>query len=57
VRQINEKCREFNIDLHSVFIDYTQAFDAVFRDKIIKCLNKYEITSKLINLLAPELFF
>ena len=38
IRQIIEKCHEFNIELHNVFIDYTQAFDTVFRDKIIKCL-------------------
>ena len=35
VRQIIEKCHEFNIELHNVFIDYTQAYDSVYRDKII----------------------
>ena len=49
-----EKCHEFNIELH-VFIDNTQAFDTVFRDKIIKCLNRYEIPSKLIRLIARTL--
>jgi len=29
VRQIMEKCHEFNIELHNVFIDYAQAFDSV----------------------------
>jgi hypothetical protein len=45
------------IDLltHNVFIDYTPAFDSVYRDKIIKCLNKYDIPSKLINLIAKTL--
>jgi hypothetical protein len=52
VRQIIEKCHEFNIELHRVFIDYTQAFDSVYRDKIIKCLNKYDILSKLIQRMA-----
>jgi hypothetical protein len=37
VRKIIEKCHEFNIELHNVIIDYTHAFDAVFRDKIKKC--------------------
>jgi hypothetical protein len=55
VRQIIKKCREFNIELHNVFIHYTQAFDSVFRDKIIKCLNKYEIPSKLIKLIVKTL--
>jgi len=36
VRQIIEKCHEFNKELHDVFIDYTQAIDSVHRDKIIK---------------------
>jgi len=55
VRQIIEKCHEFNRELHNVFTDYIQAFDSVFRDKIIKCLNKYEIPSKLIKLIARTL--
>ena len=55
VRQIIKKCREFNIELHNVFIDYTQAFDSVFRDKIIECLNNYETPSKLIKLIARTL--
>jgi hypothetical protein len=55
VRQIIEKCHELNIKLHNVFIDYTQAFDSVYRDKIIKCLNKDDIPSKLIKLIAKTL--
>ena len=34
---------------------HTQVFDSIFRDKIIKCLNKYEIPSKLIKLIAMTL--
>jgi len=41
--------------LHNIFIDYTHAFDSVFRDKIIECLNKYETPSKLIKLIARAL--
>ena len=29
VGQITEKCHEFNIELHNIFIDYTHAFDSV----------------------------
>ena len=47
-----EKCHEFNIELHNVFIVYAQAFDSVYRDKIIKCLNNYEVPSKLIKLIV-----
>ena len=55
VRQIIEKCHEFSIELHNVFIDYTQAFDTVFRDKIIKCLNNKGVPSKLMKLIAKTL--
>jgi hypothetical protein len=41
VRQIIEKCLEFNIELNNVFIDCTQAFDSVYRDKIVM---KYQVT-------------
>jgi hypothetical protein len=50
VRQIIEKCHEFNTELYNVFIDYT--LYTVLRDKILKCLNKYEVPSKLMKLVA-----
>jgi len=50
-----QKSHEFNKELHNIFIDYTHAFDSVFRDKIIECLNKYEIPSKIIKLIARTL--
>jgi hypothetical protein len=53
--QIIEKCHEFSIELHIAFIDYTQAFQTVFRDKIFKCLNKYEVPSKSMKLVAKTL--
>jgi sorting nexin-29 len=55
VRKKKKKCHEFNIKLHNVFIDYTSAFDSVYRDKIIKCLNNYDIPSKLIKLISKTL--
>jgi hypothetical protein len=33
----------------------TQALDSLYRDKIIKCLNNYDIPSKLIKLIAKTL--
>jgi len=50
-----EKCHEFNIELRNILFDYTHAFDSVFRNKIIECLNKYEIPSKLIKLIVRAL--
>jgi len=43
VRQIFEKCHEYNIELHNIFVDYSQAFDSINRNKITECLIKYEI--------------
>ena len=33
-RQIIEKCYEYDIDIHNIFIDYTHAFDSIKRNKI-----------------------
>ena len=46
-RQTFEKCYEYNIDLHNVFVDYIQAFDSINRSKVIHSLNQYDIPSKL----------
>ena len=48
VRQIFEKCYEYNTELHNIFVDYSQAFFSVNRSKIIECPIKYEISKKLI---------
>jgi hypothetical protein len=55
LRQIFEKCYEYNIELHNIFVDYSQAFDSVNRNKIIECLIKYEVTTKLIKLIGLTL--
>jgi hypothetical protein len=43
LRQIFEKCYKYNIELHNIFVDYSQAFDSANRNKIIECLIKYEV--------------
>jgi len=43
VRQIYEKCYEYNIDLHNIFIDFSQAFDTVHRDAIYNSLIKHNV--------------
>jgi hypothetical protein len=55
VRQIFEKCYEYNMELHNIFIDCTQAFDSVNRNKIIECLTEYEVPKKLIKLIELTL--
>jgi len=44
-------CCERNIDLRNIFVDYTQAFDCVYRNKIIECVVQYKVPAKLIRLI------
>ena len=40
VHQNLEKCYEYNIDLHNMFIDYTQEFDSIKINNMLECLNQ-----------------
>jgi len=51
VRQIYEKCHEYNIDLHNIFIDFSQVFDTVKTDVIYNSLIKHSVPDKLIKLI------
>jgi hypothetical protein len=50
-----EKCYEYKIDLHNIFVDYQQAFDSNKINKVIDNLNEYNIPSKLKKLIALTL--
>ena len=56
VRQIFEKYYEYNTDLYNIFVDYTQAFGSVRRNKIIELQTKYEIPTKIIRLIGLTFF-
>lgn len=49
-KQIIEKCREHNIDIHMLFIDFKRAFDSVKRPKIIRIMKEMKIPEKIIRL-------
>ena len=55
IRQIYEKCHEYNIELHNVFVDFMHAFDSVNRSLISECLKQYEVPKKLTNLTQSTL--
>jgi hypothetical protein len=55
VRQIYEKCYEYSIDLHNIFIDFSYAFDTVSRDAIHNSLIRYKVPYKLIRLIKLTL--
>jgi hypothetical protein len=43
IRQVFEKCHEFHIELHNIFIDYSRANDSVYRNKIIEHVLEYGV--------------
>jgi hypothetical protein len=45
----------YSIDLHNIFIDYTQVFDSIGRNIVLKSLNYYDVSAKLISLIALTL--
>jgi hypothetical protein len=55
VRQIYETSNEYNIELHNLFIGYTQALDTVHRTAAIKSLKQFRIPTKLQNLITLTL--
>lgn len=50
IRQILEKCYEFNITTHHMFIDFKTAYDKVKREKLWYALNYFGVPAKLISL-------
>jgi hypothetical protein len=55
MRQILEKCYEYNIEMHVLFIDFKQAFDSVDRQKTMQILRELRIPNKLVRLIKMTL--
>ena len=51
MQQILEKCFEYNIERHAVFIDFKQVFDSVDGQKTIQILQELRIPNKLVRLI------
>ena len=41
-----ERCLEFGKDVYICFIDYEKAFDQVYHEQIMKCLDRIEVDDK-----------
>jgi len=52
IRQTMEKCHEYGIDLHMLFVDFKEAFDSVNRKALIKALDEMNVPRKLIKLIT-----
>ncbi|PNF23609.1 hypothetical protein B7P43_G04761 [Cryptotermes secundus] len=54
IRQVLEKCNEFQIETHYLFIDFRSAYDSIDRDSLFLAMEEMHIPRKLIALLrAP----
>lgn len=50
IRQMLEKCWEFNKQLHNLFIDFRQAYDSVLRVELWNAMAELSIPQKLIRM-------
>jgi hypothetical protein len=55
VRQILEKCYEHNVDIHMLSVDFKQAYDSVYKMKLIEILYSFGILGKLVRLIEISL--
>ena len=51
VGQVQDKCLEQNLDLYSVFIDLTKAFDTVNREDLWDVLTRYGCPPKFVKII------
>lgn len=49
MRQVIEKCYEYNVNLYVLFVDFQQAFDSINRNVLYESLVKQNIPSKLVR--------
>ena len=47
---INDKIWEYNQSLQYLFIDFQKAYDSVHKDTLWKCMEEFQISTKLINM-------
>ena len=50
LRQLQEKCREKNTDLHMIFVDLEKAFDRIPMDLIWWCLRKKGVPEEYVKI-------
>lgn len=50
-----EKCGEYGIDVYQIFVDYRQAYDSIYRRKLLEILRELGLLNKLIRLVKTTL--
>ena len=51
IRQVHEKCIEYNLALYSIFIYLTKAFDTINREALWIIRDHYGCPKKVVNIL------
>jgi hypothetical protein len=51
LRQILQKCREFNVPTHHIFIDFTATYDTVIREELLRIMHEFGFPDKLTRLI------
>ncbi|GFS80169.1 putative endonuclease-reverse transcriptase [Trichonephila clavipes] len=55
IRQVLEKIREFEIDMHHLFIDFKTTYDSIHRKTLIAAMKEFKIPDKLLRLISLTL--
>ncbi|XP_055632884.1 uncharacterized protein LOC129773308 [Toxorhynchites rutilus septentrionalis] len=55
LRQILQKCREYNVTTHHIFIDFKAAYDAVVREQLWQIMHDYGFPDKLTRQIKDTL--
>lgn len=55
LRQILQKCREYNVPTHHLFIDFKSAYDTIDRDQLWQIMHEYGFPNKLTRLVKATM--
>jgi hypothetical protein len=55
LRQILQKCNEFNITTHHLFIDFKAEYDTIIRNEVYVGISELNFSTKLIRLTKATL--
>jgi Reverse transcriptase (RNA-dependent DNA polymerase) len=55
IRQILQKCREYNVPTHHLFIDFKSAYDTIDRDQLWQIMHEYGFPDKLTRLVKATM--
>ena len=55
LRQILQKCREYNVPTHHLFVDFRAAYDSIDREKLWQIMHEYGFPNKLTRLIKATM--